>query len=34
LTDVLICEERILCQGIIKDHALPRPNHRVDVSEI
>ena len=28
LTDVLICEERILCKGIIKDHALPRPDHR------
>ena len=27
LTDVLICRERILRQGVIKDHAFPRPDH-------
>ena len=27
LTDVLIRRERILRQGVIKDHAFPRPDH-------
>src|SRR6266851_3606999 len=30
LTEVLICRERVLRRGVIKDHAFPRPDHGVE----